>query len=530
MPSGPPPTPDRIVVAAVCLRDDAGRVLAVRKRGTTRFMQPGGKLEPGETPAQAAVREVREEIGLDVEVRLLGEFTTEAANEPGAVLESTVFTAELTGTPVAAGEIEELRWVAPDATDADLAPLLRDHVLPALVARVEVVGMGADGVPPAHRALVEDAEVLLGGARQLALVPSVGGQVRRSWPSPLRARLAALLAEHAGRRVVALASGDPLVSGIATTLLDLLGPTAVTVHPAVSSLALARARMGWPAESAAVVTVVGRDPHAVLRELAPGRRVLVLSSDEHTPVAVARLLTDAGYGASRLTVLGDLGSPAETRATGTAATWDLAAPRLHVLALELSGTGGSWASGLPDDAYEHDGQLTRRDLRAAALARLQPRPGELLWDVGAGAGSVGIEWMRAHPSCRTLAVEADPDRAARVGRNAARLGVPALAVVGGRAPAALSGLPRPHAVFVGGGATAPGLLEVAIERLRPGGRLVVHGVTLETERLLGERYAVLGGELVRLSVEQAAPLGTFTGWTPARAVTQWSWTKETSEP
>jgi precorrin-6Y C5,15-methyltransferase (decarboxylating) len=517
------------VVAAVCLRDDAGRVLAVRKRGTTRFMQPGGKLEPGETPAQAAVREVREEVGLDVEVRYLGEFTTETANEPGAVLESTVFTAELTGTPVADGEIEELRWVEPGARDAELAPLLRDHVLPALAARVTVVGVAADGVPPAHRALVEEADVLLGGARQLGLVPPVEGQVRRPWPAPLRPRLAALLAEHAGRRVVALASGDPLVSGIGTTLLDLLGPGAVTIHPAVSSVALARARMGWPDETTAVVTVVGRDPHAVLRELAPGRRVLVLSSDEHTPAEVARLLTDAGYGASRLTVLGDLGA-AETRVSGVAATWDRSAPRLHVLAVELDGPGGSWAAGLPDEAFEHDGQLTKRDLRASALSRLQPRPGELLWDVGAGAGSVGIEWMRAHPACRTVAVEADAGRAERIGRNAARLGVPALEVVTGRAPDALAGLARPDAVFVGGGATVPGLLETALDRLRPGGRLVVHGVTLETERLLGERYAALGGELTRISVEQAAPLGTFTGWTPARAVTQWSWTKETSEP
>lgn len=523
MPPGPPPTPERIVVAAVCLRDDAGRVLAVRKRGTTRFMNPGGKLELGETAAQAAVREVREEIGLDIEVRLFGEFTTETANEPGAVLESTVFTAALTGEPVAAAEIEELRWVQPDATDPDLAPLLRDHVLPALAAQVTVVGVGADG-RPADRDAVAAADVLLGGARHLDLVPPVEGQVRRPWPSPLRPRLAAVLAEHRGRRIVALASGDPLVSGIGTTLVDLLGPDAVTIHPATSSVALARARMGWPAESAAVVTVVGRDPHAVLRELAPGRRVLVLSSDEHTPAEVARLLTEVGYGASRLTVLGDLGAPAESRATGVAATWDQQSPRLHVLALELDGWGGSWAPGLPDDAFEHDGQLTKRDLRASALARLQPRPGELLWDVGAGAGSVGIEWLRAHPSCRAVAVESDPVRAERIGRNAARLGVPGLEVVTGRAPDALPG-GSPHAVFVGGGATVPGLLDAVIERLRPGGRLVVHGVTLETERLLGEAYAALGGELTRLSVEHAAPVGTFTGWTPARAVTQWSWSK-----
>lgn len=513
------------MVAAVCLRDDAGRVLAVRKRGTDRFMQPGGKLEPGETPSQAAVREVREEIGLEIEVRFLGEFLTEAANEPGAVLEATVFTAELTGEPVAAAEIAELRWIEPDATDADLAPLLRDHVLPALAARVTVVGTDGDGVPERWRDLVAGADVLLGGTRHLDLVPDVEGQVRRPWPSPLRPHLAALLAEHAGSSVVALASGDPFVSGIGGTLVDLLGPDAVTVHPAVSSVALARARMGWRDDTAAVVTVVGRDHHAVLRELAPGHRVLVLSSDEDSPAEVARLLREAGYGASRLTVLGDLGAPTESRTTGVAATWDHASPRLHVLALELDGPGGSWAGGLPDDAFEHDGQLTKRDLRASALARLQPRPGELLWDVGAGAGSVGIEWLRAHPSCRAIAVEADAVRAARIVRNAAALGVPALDVRQGRAPAALPD-EAPDAVFVGGGATVPGLLETCAARLRPGGRLVVHGVTLETERVLGERYAALGGELTRIGLEHAAPIGTFTGWTPARVVTQWSWTKE----
>ncbi|MEI5675569.1 MULTISPECIES: precorrin-6y C5,15-methyltransferase (decarboxylating) subunit CbiE [unclassified Nocardioides] len=524
MPADPAQTAARIVVAAVCLRDDAGRVLAVRKRGTTRFMQPGGKLEPGETPAQAAVREVREEIGLDVEVRYLGEFTTEAANEPGAVLESTVFTAELTGTPVADGEIEELRWVEPDATDADLAPLLRDHVLPALAARVTVVGVDAQGRSSAPD-LVAGADVLLGGARHLDLVPPVAGQVRRPWPSPLRPGLAAELARHAGRRVVALASGDPLVSGIGSTLVDLLGADAVELHPAVSSVALARARMGWPAETTAVVTVVGRDPHAVLRELAPGRRVLVLSSDERTPAEVARLLIDARYGASAMTVLGDLGAPTESRATGTAASWNGTSPRLHVLALDLDGpVVGSWATGLPDEAFEHDGQLTKRDQRAVALARLQPQPGQLLWDVGAGAGSVGIEWMRAHPSCRTAAVEADPERAARIARNAAALGVPALEVVTGRAPDVLPA-EAPDAIFVGGGATAPGLLDACVARLRPGGRLVVHGVTVETEVLLAERYADLGGELTRVGVEHAAPIGSFTGWTPARTVTQWSWSK-----
>jgi precorrin-6Y C5,15-methyltransferase (decarboxylating) len=199
---------------------------------------------------------------------------------------------------------------------------------------------------------------------------------------------------------------------------------------------------------------------------------------------------------------------------------------LNIVALELAGpliTG--WAAGLPDEVFDNDGQLTKRDLRAAALARLLPAPGQLLWDVGAGAGSVGIEWMRAHPTCRTVAVEADGTRADRIGRNARHLGVPALRVVHGSAPEALDGLPSPHAVFIGGGGTRAGVLDACLRALLPGGRLVVHGVTVETEVLLAEAYREHAGELTRIHVERTAPVGTFTGWTPGRAVTQWAFTR-----
>lgn len=398
---------------------------------------------------------------------------------------------------------------------------------------VTVVGIGADGwagLPNTSRTLVTDAEVLLGGERHLGLVPDVAGQVRRPWPRPLDG-LADLLADHSEQRVVALASGDPLVSGIGTTLIDLLGPDRVTVVPAVSSVALARARMRWSAEETEVVTLVGRDPDVLHRELAPGRRLLVLSSDESTPRLVAEILTADGYQDSRLTILGNLGAETETRLEAGAAGFAdavLDIPRLHVLAVEVAGTGhSSWAPGLPDDAFSHDGQLTKRDLRASALARLAPRPGQLLWDVGAGAGSVGIEWLRAHRNCRAIAVESHTDRAQRITDNARLLGVPQLQVVTGTAPDALDGLPRPDAIFVGGGATAPGLLDRCREALAPGGRLVVHGVTLETEQVLVAAHTEHGGELTRIAVEHAAPLGgRFTGWEPARAVTQWAWRKE----
>lgn len=392
---------------------------------------------------------------------------------------------------------------------------------------VVVVGIGADGfsgLSPSSRALVLGASVLWGGTRHLSLVPAVPGQTRVPWPSPLSARLPSLLSEYAGREVVALASGDPLVSGIATTLLDLGAP--VRVVPAVSSVSLARARMGWSSESCEVVSLVGRPVARVVLALAPGRRILVLSSDASTPASVAALLTSSGWGSSPMTVLGDLGADSESSVSGIASSWASESPALNVIALEVVGNGlASWAPGLPDDAFENDGQLTRRDLRASALARLMPAPGQLLWDVGAGAGSVGIEWMRAHPTSRTIAIESDPERAARIDRNAAALGVPDLEVVVGRAPSALEGLEAPDAIFIGGGATSEGVLDTCLAALRPGGRLVVHGVTLETESLLAKAYADHGGELTRIGVETAAPVGTFTGWTPGRTVTQWAWSQ-----
>ncbi|MGO4254926.1 precorrin-6y C5,15-methyltransferase (decarboxylating) subunit CbiE [Marmoricola sp. RAF53] len=397
---------------------------------------------------------------------------------------------------------------------------------------VTVHGIAADGwdaLNPLAQQGILAADVLVGGARHLAMVPPVDGQLRVGWQRPLRDHLLDLLAEHAGQDVVVLASGDPLVSGVGSILAERLGADRVRIEPAISSVALARARMAWPAETVEVLTLVGRDEYAVLRALAPGHRLLVLCSDGGTTASIAALLAEHGFGASRLTALGDLGTAAESRRTETAAAWSGDTPALTVLAVECVGTGWGWAPGLPDAAYEHDGQLTKRDARASALARLAPGPGQLLWDVGAGAGSIGIEWLRTHPTTAAVAVEADGDRADRIARNARALGVPRLRVVEGRAPDALAGLPAPDAVFVGGGATRPGVLDACLAALRTGGRVVVHGVTLETSTLLATRYAALGGELTRIQTETAAPVGGFTGWTPARAITQWAWTKPASE-
>ncbi|MGA9100554.1 precorrin-6y C5,15-methyltransferase (decarboxylating) subunit CbiE [Aeromicrobium sp.] len=393
--------------------------------------------------------------------------------------------------------------------------------------KVVVVGIGADGwLGPAHLSAIASADVVLGGERQLALLPSGLTVERRTWPSPLRAGLASLFDELAGRRVVALASGDPLLSGIGSTLIELLGPDRVEIRPNLSSVAIARARMGWAAETVEVV----RDHGTLPRHLAPGRRVLVLSADGSIPAQVAELLTEAGYGDSAVSVLADLGSTHESRVDGVAAAWsEASAPALNIVAVTCGeGPVLGWTAGLPDDAFDHDGQITKRDLRASALARLAPVPGHLLWDVGAGAGSIAVEWMRTHPTCRAIAVESREDRAKRISSNATALGVPGLVVVAGHAPEALAGLEAPDAIFVGGGATEPGLLDACWDALAPGGRIVVHGVTLETENVLAGRYAAVGGELSRLHIEHAAPIGSYTGWTPSRAITQWSATKTES--
>lgn len=392
--------------------------------------------------------------------------------------------------------------------------------------KVEVVGIGADGwdgLPPATRADVLAADVVLGGERHLASLPEVAGQRRVPWPSPLRDRLPGLLTDLDGRRVVVLASGDPLVFGIGSTLVDLLGADRVAITPALSSVALARAWLGWPAEG----VVVLRDHRAVPRHLAPGRRILVLSADGTTPGVVADVLRRNGFGRTVMTVLADLGAPTEAVSSTVADEWTAAAaPPLHVLALECVGTTThGLLAGLPDDAFEHDGQLTKRDLRASALARLAPQPGQLLWDVGAGAGSVAIEWLRADPTCRAIAVERDEDRAARIERNALALGTPTLRVVVGSAPDALRDLPTPDAVFVGGGVGTPGLLDVCWAALAPGGRLVAHSVTVESETALAVAHSAYGGELTRHHVERVDVLGSFRGWAPARAVTQWAATR-----
>ena len=391
-----------------------------------------------------------------------------------------------------------------------------------------VVGIGADGwagLGEAARTALREAETIVGSERQLALLPATEAQ-HRAWPSPIDPLVDELAAGANGATCV-LASGDPMLHGIGATLARRLGPDGVVVHPHPSAFAYACARLGWPEADVELVSAVGKPADAVARHLQPGRRTVVYATGADGAAGVAHVLRNRGFGPSRVVVLEGLGGPDERRVDSTADAWgDDPADPLHVVAIEARQAEGtpllSRTPGLHDDAYDHDGALTKRAVRAVTLARLAPAPGQLLWDVGAGSGSIGIEWLRAETTARAVAIEAREDRAARIAGNALRLGVPHLDVVNATAPAALGGLDAPDAVFIGGGLTAPGLLDHCWEALQPGGRLVANAVTLEGEQVLAAGRVAHQGDLTRLAVSHAEPVGSFTGWRAQLPIVQWA--------
>ncbi len=408
-------------------------------------------------------------------------------------------------------------------------PLARDNAAPA--RWLSIVGIGEDGVAgltPVARGLVAAAEVVFGGERHLALAAPLIRGATRPWPSPFERAVADVLALR-GRAVCVLASGDPYLHGVGSVLARHVDPSETVTVPAPSAFSLAAARLGWALPDAATVSLHGKMLDLVRPHLQPGARVLALTSDGYGPTALARLLVETGFGGSRLTVLEALGGPRERVRTVRADAFVLeAVDPLNIVAIEVvAGPNArvlARAPGLPDGLFEHDGQITKREVRALTLSALAPRRGELLWDIGAGSGSVAIEWMLADPSLRAIAVEARAERAARIRRNAAAFGVPGLEVVEGSAPEALAGLPRPQAVFVGGGANAE-VLDDAAATLVSGGRLVVNAVTLETESLLVARHAARSGDLIRIAIDRADTLGGMQTWRPALPVTQWTWVK-----
>jgi precorrin-6Y C5,15-methyltransferase (decarboxylating) len=351
----------------------------------------------------------------------------------------------------------------------------------------------------------------------------------KPWPSPFSRGIDAVLACR-GRQVCVLASGDPFQYGVGSVLAGRIPPEETVVVPAPSAFSLAASRLGWALPEIALLSVHGRALDRIRPVLHPGARVLALTSDREAPRALAQLLTETGFGQSHLTVLEALGGARERIRTATASAFDLDdVADLNTVAIQVVAAPDArviaYTQGLADALFEHDGQITKREIRAVTLSALAPLKGEVLWDIGAGSGSVAIEWMLADPSLRAIAIEARADRAMRIQRNAAAFGVPGLEVVEGRAPAALAGLATPDAVFVGGGASGSGVLDTAIAALRPGGRLVVNAVTLDTEKELIARHAALGGTLTRIEIARAEAVGTKTGWRAAMPVTQWTWVK-----
>ena len=397
------------------------------------------------------------------------------------------------------------------------------------MSKIAVVGIGADGwagLNAAARAAIRSADEVIGAKRQLDLLPAEVTATRTAWPSPMGPLLDELAARTSGAACV-LASGDPMLHGIGATLAKRIGTERLDIHPHPSAFALACARLGWSEADVELVSTVARPAETVARALAPGRRLVVLATGEDGPPRVARVLRARGYGPSRFVVLEQLGGPREKVVEAKAQAWGARwADPLHVIAIECRVAPGTpllpRTPGLPDEAFHSDGQLTKRHVRAITLATLQPMPGHLLWDVGAASGSIGIEWLRAEPSARAIAIESRADRARQAIANALRLGVPELDVRIGNAPEVLMDLPCPDAIFVGGGLTTPGLLAACREALQPGGRLVANAVTLEGEQILTAARAAYGGELARIEIARTEPLGSFTGWRAQMPVVQWS--------
>ena len=390
---------------------------------------------------------------------------------------------------------------------------------------LSIIGIGESGLSalsPLARGFVDRASLIVGGKRHLAILDD-SLQPRLVWTSPIEASIESILT-HRGTPVCILASGDPLCYGIGVTLLKYISILEMTIIPAPSTFSLACARLGWSLTDVETISLCGRAPDFLAAILAPDAKLLILSAGADTPQIVADLLTQRGYGDSQITVLEHLGGR-ERVVSDLARAWskpEVAA--LNAIAVECridpNTTPLNRLPGLPESAYHHDGQLTKREVRAITLAALAPMPGELLWDVGAGCGSIGIEWLRSHPRCRAIAIEQHSHRLQFIADNMAALGTPHLQLVQSKAPAALTDLPTPDAIFIGGGVTAPGLLATCWTALRSGGRLVANAVTVESELQLLQWHQQVGGELTRIAIQRTQVIGGFLGWKPLIPVTQ----------
>lgn len=393
---------------------------------------------------------------------------------------------------------------------------------------LSIIGIGEDGIDgltPLARQLVAGAALVVGGARHLELARALITGERLAWPSPLNLAFGDIAARR-GQAVVVLASGDPFNYGVGKQLMERFAADEMLCVPQPSAFSLAAARLGWALQDVAQISLHGRALEGIIRHLSPGARIIALCWDGTTPGRLAALLHARGMGRSRLTVLEAMGGAQQRVRQAMAQDFALTGiSPLTTIAVEVVADSGALiiplAAGLPDDVFEHDGQLTKRDIRAVTLSALAPQPGELLWDIGLGAGSIAIEWLLRHPSLRAIGIEARQDRADRAARNAMALGASDLKIVLGAAPAALSDLEAPDAVFIGGGLSQDGVFDAAWSRLRSGGRLVANVVSLEGEARLTELFRKHGGELIRLAIAHAKPVGNMHGFKPAMPVTQW---------
>ena len=393
-------------------------------------------------------------------------------------------------------------------------------------AWLHIVGIGEDGLDglvPAARAVVQSAEVIIGGDRHHQLAGFVSAE-RLKWPSPFDALIAQLQALR-GKRVVVLATGDPLWFSVGARIGRSIDPSEITYYPQISAFQLAAARMGWSMADVEMLTVHGRPVEQMIAFIQPDQRLLILTTGDQTPVQIAKFLADRGFGASKMTVLAAMGGENELRFDGIAATWDHEVPAFNTLAVDCIAAPDAAllprVPGLPDELFEHDGTMTKRETRAVTIAKLMPMRGALLWDIGTGCGSVAVEWMRAARYAQAIGIEPRADRRAMAAQNALALGTPKLELVAGTAPEVLQGLAVPDAIFVGGGLT-DGVFDAAWAALKPLGRFVSNAVTLESEEILMELHKKYGGELVRLAVTRAEPVGPYRGWRPFMPVTQWS--------
>jgi precorrin-6B C5,15-methyltransferase / cobalt-precorrin-6B C5,C15-methyltransferase len=402
---------------------------------------------------------------------------------------------------------------------------------------LSVVGIGDDGLtglsPIAH-SLLDQAEIIFGGKRHLAMLPINDSRTQLVWQSPFRESIDKIIS-HRGQRVCVLASGDPMCYGVGSGLHQALSAQGLmplmemTILPAPSAFSIACSRLGWTYSEIETVSLCGRDLHLVQPLLYPGAKILALSADRHTPIQLAQILQEWGFADVQMTILEHLGGSQERMVSDQINHWvnensDQLIADLHTIALECPDCipGYSRLPGLPDDAYIHDGQLTKREIRAVTLSTLAPCPGQLLWDVGAGNGSIAIEWLRSHPRNRAIAIEQHPQRLQNILANATKLGVPNLQVISGQAPFALINLLAPDAIFIGGGLTISSVFETCWNALKPGGKLVANGVTVETEQLIFQLQQQYGGTLDRIAIQRAEPVGKFLGWKALNSVTQWS--------